>query len=150
MFLVGCGRVVSRAGLFGSGPGSGLSLSKSVGPMSCLHTNFFLQTTGKQSYWFNLDLKWLTVNYLVIFSLLRYRHPAVAHILTHSVNLSFGTKSGFKHKCHVLVSGFGFRLQNWGPFTTLFCRVICILTKAWSFDSCHNLTYITYFNILSK
>jgi len=52
---------------------------------------------------------------LVMFTLLRYRSPAVAHILTHSVNLSFGPKSDFKHKCQVRASGFGFRLQIEAP-----------------------------------
>jgi len=46
-----------------------------------------------------------------MFTLLRYRCPAVAHILTHLVNLAFGPKSGFKHKCQVRGSGFVFRLQ---------------------------------------
>jgi len=41
------------------------------------------------------------VNYLVIISLLRHHYTTVAHILTHSVNLSFGPKSGFKIICQV-------------------------------------------------
>jgi len=53
-FLVGCGRVVSRAGLFGCGPGLGVSLSECFGPISCLHT-IFLQTTDRQPSWLNLD-----------------------------------------------------------------------------------------------
>jgi len=51
------------------------------------------------------------VNYSVMFTLLRYRCPAVAHILIHSVNLAFGPKSGFKHTCQVRACDFGFRLQ---------------------------------------
>ena len=46
-------------------------------------------------------------------------YSAVAHILTPSVNLAFGPKSGFKNKCRALagcgfvISGSGrFRLQN--------------------------------------
>jgi len=42
-----------------------------------------------------------------VFSLLRHKYPAVAHILTQSVNLAFGTKPGFKNKCRT-----GFGLQN--------------------------------------
>jgi len=37
------------------------------------------------------------MNYLVMFRLLRHQYSAVAHILTHSVNLTFGPKSGFKN-----------------------------------------------------
>ena len=37
------------------------------------------------------------MNYLVMFSLLRHQYPAVAHILTHLVNLAFGPKSGLKN-----------------------------------------------------
>jgi len=36
-------------------------------------------------------------------------YPAVAHILTHSVNLDFGPKSGFINKCRARV---GFGLKN--------------------------------------
>jgi len=42
--------------------------------------------------------------------LLRHQYPAVAHILTRSVNLALGPKLGFKTKCRAL---------KWGPFTTL-------------------------------
>jgi len=31
-----------------------------------------------------------------MFTFLRHRYPAVAHIFTHSVHLAFGPKSGFK------------------------------------------------------
>jgi len=51
------------------------------------------------------------VNYLVMFTLLRYRCTAVVHILIHSVNLAFGPKSGFKHNCQVRAFDFGFKLQ---------------------------------------
>ena len=34
-----------------------------------------------------------------MFTLLHHQYPAIAHILTHSVNLPFGPKSGFKNKC---------------------------------------------------
>jgi len=34
-----------------------------------------------------------------MFTLLRRQYPAVARVLTHSVNLVFGPKSGFKNKC---------------------------------------------------
>jgi len=36
-------------------------------------------------------------------------YPPVAHILTHSANLAFGPKSGFKSKCRARA---GFGLQN--------------------------------------
>jgi len=39
--------------------------------------------------------------------------PAVAHILTHSVNLIFGPKSGFKNKCRA-GAGFGLVLLGLG------------------------------------
>jgi len=49
-------------------------------------------------------------------TLLRYQYLAVAHILTQSVNLAFGPKSGFKNKCRARVR-FGLRnevhLQLW-------------------------------------
>jgi len=41
--------------------------------------------------------------------LLRYANntPTIAHILTHSVNLAFGSKSGFENKCQVRACDFG-------------------------------------------
>jgi len=54
----------------------------------------------------------MIVNYLVVMTLLRHQYPTVAHILTHSVNLTFSPKSGFKNKCRV-------QAWKWGPFTTL-------------------------------
>jgi len=54
---------------------------------------------------------------LVMFTWLRHQYPAVAHILTHSVSLSFGSKSGFKNNCRAR-AGFGLpneaRFQLWG------------------------------------
>ena len=44
-----------------------------------------------------------------MFTLLPISRPAVAHILTHSVNLAFGPKSGFKANCRARV---GFGRQN--------------------------------------
>ena len=38
-----------------------------------------------------------------------FSYSAVAHILTLSVNLTFGSKSGFKNECRAPA---GFRLQN--------------------------------------
>jgi len=84
----------------------------------------------------------IIVNYLVMFTLLRYRCPAVAHILIHSVNLAFGPKSGFK--CQVRTCDFWLRLQI-EIRLQLGLRVICILTKACNFASWQNLTLITYF-----
>ena len=53
-------------------------------------------------------------------------YPADALILTHSVNVTFGPKSGFKNKCQAW-TGFGLvisgssrvRASKWDPFTTL-------------------------------
>jgi len=50
----------------------------------------------------------------------------VAHILTHTVNLTFGPKSGLKNECQAQ-AGFGLvisgsdrvRVSKWDPFTTL-------------------------------
>jgi len=50
--------------------------------------------------------KWLIVNYVVMLTSLRHRYPAVAQILTHSVNLGFGPKSGFKNRCWVRACDF--------------------------------------------
>jgi len=51
-----------------------------------------------------------------MFTFLRLQYPIVAHILTHSVHLAFGPKSGFKNKCQAR-AGFGLqdvsRLQLW-------------------------------------
>ena len=51
------------------------------------------------------------VNYLAIINLLRHQNPAVAHILTYSVNLTFGPKSDFKSVCRaafeIVISGVG-------------------------------------------
>jgi len=44
-----------------------------------------------------------------MFTLLRHQNPAVAQILTHSVNLAFEPKSSFKSECRART---GFRLQN--------------------------------------
>jgi len=44
------------------------------------------------------------VNYLFMFALLRHQYPAVAHTLTHSVNLAFRSKWGFENICQ---AGFG-------------------------------------------
>jgi len=53
-------------------------------------------------------------------------YSAVAYILTPSVNLSFGPKSGFKNKCRpwagfrLVISGSDLvKASTWGPFTTL-------------------------------
>jgi len=46
--------------------------------------------------------------------LLRNQYPAVAHILTHSIDLAFGPKSGFKNICWD-------RAFIWDHFTTLHC-----------------------------
>jgi len=46
-----------------------------------------------------------------MFTLLRYRCLAAAQSLTHSVDLAFGPKSGFRHKCQVRDCDFGFRLK---------------------------------------
>jgi len=61
-----------------------------------------------------------------MFTFLRHQYPAVAHILTHSVNLAFGPKSGFKNKCRaragfgLVISGLGrVRASKCGTFTTL-------------------------------
>jgi len=43
------------------------------------------------------------------------RNCAIAHILIRSVTLAFVPKSGFRNKSRA-----EFRLQKWGPFTTLF------------------------------
>jgi len=53
------------------------------------------------------SIKLINYDLLVMFTLLRHQYPAVAHILTHSVNLAFGLKSGFKNKCQDRA---GFRL----------------------------------------
>jgi len=58
-------------------------------------------------------------------------HSTVAHILTPSVDLAFGPKSGFKNNCRarsgfgLVISGSG-RVQasKWGPFTIL-CGYVC-------------------------
>lgn len=48
-----------------------------------------------------------------MFTLLRHQYRAVAYILTHSVNLAFGPKSGFKNKCRaefgLVILGFKIR-----------------------------------------
>jgi len=36
-----------------------------------------------------------------MFTLIRHQDPTVAHILSHLVNLGFGSKSSFKNKCRV-------------------------------------------------
>ena len=62
-------------------------------------TDTCLQLLLKRSSWLNLQYKWLIVNCLPKFTLLRHQYSAVAHILTHSVNLAFGPESGLKNKC---------------------------------------------------
>ena len=45
------------------------------------------------------------MNYLVTITLLRHQYPAVAHILTHSVNLAFGPQKyvglGFQNEARL-------------------------------------------------
>jgi len=41
-----------------------------------------------------------------MFTLTRHQYPAVAQILTHSVNLAFGPKAGFKYRRRAR-AGFG-------------------------------------------
>jgi len=48
-----------------------------------------------------------------MFGLLRHTYPAFAQISTHSVNLSFGPKLGFKNKCQAR-TGFGFVISGSG------------------------------------
>jgi len=55
----------------------------------------------------------LIVKYLFLF-ISTYQHSAVAHILTHTVNLAFGRKPGFKNTVNV---GLGpGRFSKWGRF----------------------------------
>jgi len=66
---------------------------------------------------FIFNKKWLIANYLVVFTLLRHRYPAVAHIFAHSVHLVLGPKSG----C--------FFAQRWtllSPVTLLQCRRVIL------------------------
>jgi len=53
--------------------------------------------------------KRLNAKNLVIFTLLRQQYPTDAHIFTHSANLAFWTKSGFKNEVRALAR---FGLQN--------------------------------------
>jgi len=71
------------------------SLSKCFGPILGLHTKLFCQKgtilspVTVEAIEF-IKSWWSVVNYLVTFStMLRYRCPAVSHILTHSVNFAF-------------------------------------------------------------
>jgi len=69
------------------------------------------------------------VNYLVIVKFLRHWYPAVAHILTHPVNLVFGPKSGFKNICRTRVGSGSGQVSKLGPFTILVCPVTVALTN---------------------
>jgi len=57
-------------------------------------TDTFVAATAERIELIKWPIK--MINNLFMFTLLRSQYPAVAHILTHSVNLSFGPKSGFK------------------------------------------------------
>jgi len=48
----------------------------------------------------------LILDYLVTIILLRHQNPAVANILTHSVNLAVGPKSGCRNKYRVRACNF--------------------------------------------
>ena len=95
--LATCGRFVYRARLFESGPGSGLSLSKCFGPILGLHAN-----DGQA---IELTNSWLKMINCELFSRVYFAAlpiPAVAHILTYSVNL-FLTKGCSFASCHNLI-----------------------------------------------
>jgi len=83
-----------------------------------------LQLRLKQSSRLNLQWNDKLRFYLVMFSLLRHIIPAIVHILTQSVYLVFGPKSGFKNMW-LARARFGFvlsgrvRASQWGPLTTL-------------------------------
>jgi len=75
----------------------------SFGPISGLHKkvlrnhrHFWRQLLLKQSNWLNLRLKIINCELFSHVYFARHQYPAVAHILTHLVNLVFGPKSGFK------------------------------------------------------
>jgi len=79
------------------------------------------------------------VNYLVMFTLLRYRFHAAAHILTHSVHLAVGPQSGFKHKYQVWDCNFRFRLQIKGSLQ-LWVAGRLHFDKGLEFFLCQSLT----------
>jgi len=104
-----------KSGLaFRVGPGSGFSLSKCFGPISGLYAIFFRNYRHfchllvlKQSSWLNLQ----KVSICELFSLAHFATPPIprscAYLDSHTVNLAFGPKSGFKTICWA-----GCRLHN--------------------------------------
>jgi len=77
--------------------------------------NFFATTdTFVASYWWMIELiksslKMITCEIFSHVCVAGHQLPAVADILTHSVNMAFGPKSAFKNKCRAQTR---FGLQN--------------------------------------
>jgi len=105
-------RVVGRVG-----PGSCLRLSKCVGPackISSQRRTLLSPVIIEAIELIQSSIKMIILNYLVIFALQRHQYHEAAHIMSHSVNVAFRLRSGFKNKCP---DGFGLqsgvRLQLW-------------------------------------
>jgi len=82
-----------------------------------------------------------------MFTFLRFRCLAVAHILTHSVHLALGAKWGNKHKCEVRACDFWFRLKI-KAHLQIWVAGRLHFDKGLQFCLTEDLKQITYLNIV--